>query len=161
MVTVNVKNPWADLVSEVDYTSQMVKESQSVLHPRNRGRSAWANWRPTPRDQRVTQWVQRAHGSYVKQETGASGSGVAPATEDPWARYTPSRFSRPPAASMFRVKREVTTEADSVSGVAPASADPVPSDSASGVTPASVSLFTRVKAEPQLPEIQEDTTMGE
>ena len=97
----------------------------------------------------------------MKQEVGASGSGVTPATEDPWSRYTPSRFSRPPAASMFRVKREVKTEVGSVSGVTPASADPVPSDGVSGVTPASVSLFTRVKTEqPQLPEIEEYTKTG-
>ena len=62
---------------------------------------------------------------------------------------------------MFRVKLEVKAEAGGVSGVTPASADPVVSDSASGVAPASVSFLTRVKTEqPQLTETQEDIQMG-
>ena len=99
-----------------------VKASRSVFHQRDPNRSAWANWKPTPREKRVSQWVRKAHGSYVKQETESSGSGVAPAAEDPWAKYVPSQYSRPPATIMFLVKREVKIETGSVSGVTPASA---------------------------------------
>ena len=97
----------------------MVKKSQSVLHVRDPKRAAWANWKPTPRDRHVAQWVNKAHGSYVKQEVKSSGSGVAPATEDPWSLYVPSQYSRPPATIMFLVKRKVKVETGSVRGVTP------------------------------------------
>ena len=76
--TVNISNPWADVVEEVDYDSPLVKKSRAVAHLRDPNRSAWAYWKPTLRDKHVSQWVQKAHGSYVKQDTGSSGSGDSP-----------------------------------------------------------------------------------
>ena len=134
--TVDVKNPWATISQEVYYTSHYVREPSKVWGPRPMTRMPI---RPTPRDKQVSPWVRTSHSSYVKNEPGSSSSGATPATEDLWARYVPTQYSKPPAGSMFMVKREVKVEAGGVSGV----------------TPASASLATRVNTEQHPPPEEE------
>ena len=114
------KNPWAEMTDEVD--PEYVKASSSVW---GKGPASSASMskqiRPTPRDKHISQWLRQSHGMYVKNEPGSSSSGVAPATEDLWAQYVPTDYSKPPAGSAFVVKREMKEEAGGVSGVAPAS----------------------------------------
>ena len=136
----DVKNPWADISETVDYGSDFAKASSSVWKSRPTDAAiSKMQVRPTPRDKQITQWVRKSHSTYVKNEPGSSSSGVTPATEDLWARYVPTDYSKPPAGSVFIVKREVKTEAGGVSGV----------------TPASTSLATRVKTEQPPPPEEE------
>ena len=110
------------MTEAVDPESEYVKASSSVWRSSAASSASSRNQvRPTPRDKQITQWIKNLHGSYVKNEPGSSSSGVAPATEDLWAQYVPTDYSKPRAGSAFVVKRKVKKEAGGVSGVTPAS----------------------------------------